>query len=61
MNNSAVNINQQPGLVAHLDNTPQEGNMTVYGTLNCELCGKDGSFPVYIDKYEFALDLCYGC
>ena len=27
----------------------------------CDLCGKDGSFPVYIDEHEDSLDLCYGC
>jgi len=27
----------------------------------CELCGNDGSFPVYIDEHEYSLDLCYGC
>ena len=26
-----------------------------------DVCGKDGSFPVYIDEHEDSLDLCYGC
>ena len=39
-----------------MGNSPTEGNM-----VPCDVCGKDGSFPVYIDEHEDSLDLCYGC